>query len=80
MRWRWLEFVQFITSFLLHNKPGPILSNGVIFTRSLADPWDKVHSRDPDASNGQGMFPWLQQTLVGEEDCVTNQNNVCVGG
>ena len=52
----------------------PILSNGVIFTRSLADPWDKVHSRDPDASNGQGMFPWLQQTLVWAEGCVTNQN------
>ena len=27
----------------------------------------------------QGMFPWLQQTFVGEEDCVTSPNNVCIG-
>ena len=26
------------------------------------------------------MFPWLQQTFVGEEDCVTSPKNVCVGG
>ena len=26
------------------------------------------------------MFPWLQQTFVGEEDCVTSPKSVCVGG
>ena len=26
------------------------------------------------------MFPWLQQTFVGDEVCVTSPKSVCVGG
>ena len=26
------------------------------------------------------IFPWLQQTFVGEDDCVTNPKSVCLGG
>ena len=38
-------------------------------------------SRDRDVSKQrQGMFPWLQQTFVREEDCLTSPKNVCVGG
>ena len=32
------------------------------------------------ANQGQGMFPWLQQTFVREKDCVTGPKNTCVGG
>jgi len=32
------------------------------------------------ATKGKGMCPWLQQTFVGEEDCVMSPKNVCVGG
>ena len=32
------------------------------------------------ANKGQGMFPWLQQTFVGQEDYVTTPKNVCIGG
>ena len=31
------------------------------------------------ANKRQGMFPWLQQTFVVEEDCVKSSKNVCVG-
>ena len=31
-------------------------------------------------NKGKGMFPWLQQTFLGEEDCVTSPKNVCVKG
>ena len=47
------------------------------------DPWPILGAKSPvvvwtRANRGQGMLPWLQQTFVWEEDCVTSPKNVSI--
>ena len=51
-----------------------LVSVELLWVQSL-QPWSG-HKQ----ANGQAMLSWLQQIFVGEEDCLTNRKNVCVGG
>ena len=61
---------QVMIGFLLNNNQAPIGSS-VISTCSPAD---------LSGTKGKECAHSFQQTLVGEEDCVTSPKSVCVGG
>ena len=66
-----------------HNLPPPQTSaeaKGTFLAFCLLMSWLQRSSMGTGRIKGQGMFPWLQQTFVGDDDCMTSPKNVCIGG